>query len=490
MAAFAANDVFMFEGFRLHRRGGGLFRFNAGDVFVPVAIGSRALDVLEVLVGRSGDVVSRDEIIAAVWPTTIVEDNNLNIQIAALRRVLDNGREHGSCIQTVAGRGYRFVARVTKPEAAAPPAVAAASYAGTRPRLSIVVLPFANLSDDSEQQYFADGITDDVTADLSRIDGSFVISRGTAFTYKGKALDAKQIGRELGVRFVLEGSARRSGKLVRVNAQLIDAETAGHLWAERFDRDIGDLFAVQDEITRRIATALNSSWHGAEAARPFDHPDALDYFFRGRAAGAQAKTRDNHAEAIALYEHALALDPRSVAAKSRLASELAGRVLNNMTDSRDADVARAAELAEQALAAAPRNPSAHFAKGQALRAQGRPAEAILEYETVIAFDRNAAYAISTLGFCKFLAGIRRRDDPAPGGVHPPQSPRSVPRLLLSADRTRPSACNHASTTRSSGLRRRAKPCQRIRTCAPISRRPMPSKARPNAPSRNSSRPAG
>ena len=264
------------------------------------------------------------------------------------------------------------------------------SQPAVAPRLSIVVLPFANLSDDSEQQYFTDGITDDVTADLSRIDGSFVISRGTAFTYKDKAFDAKQIGRELGVRFVLEGSARRSGDLVRVNAQLIDAETAGHLWAERFDRHIGDLFAVQDEITRRIATALNLELAWAEAARPFDHPDALDYFFRGRAAGAQAKTRDNHAEAIALYEHALALDPRSVEAQSHLASELAGRVLNNMTDSRDADVARAAELAGQALAAAPRSPSAHFAKGQALRAQGRPAEAIPEYETVIESDRNCA----------------------------------------------------------------------------------------------------
>ena len=173
MATFAANDMFLFEGFRLHRSGGGLFRFNGGDILVPVAIGSRALDVLEVLVGRSGDVVSRDEIIAAVWPTTIVEDNNLNIQIAALRRLLDNRREHGSCIQTVAGRGYRFVARVTKPETARPPAVAAAPYAGTRPRLSIVVLPFTNLSDDREQQYFADGITEDLTTDLSRIAGMF-----------------------------------------------------------------------------------------------------------------------------------------------------------------------------------------------------------------------------------------------------------------------------------------------------------------------------
>ena len=149
------------------------------------------------------------------------------------------------------------------------------------PRLSIVVLPFANLSNDPNQQYFADGITEDLTTDLSRIEGSFVISRNTAFTYKDKSLNAKQIGRDLGVHYALEGSVQHSGNQVRVNAQLIDAETDAHLWAERFDRDIGDLFALQNEITGRIAIALNLALVGAEAARPTEHPDALDYIFRG-----------------------------------------------------------------------------------------------------------------------------------------------------------------------------------------------------------------
>ncbi len=147
-----------------------------------------------------------------------------------------------------------------------------------------MVLPFANLSDDREQQYFADGITEDLTTDLSQIAGMLVISRNTAFTYRSKPVDAKQIGRDLGVRYVLEGSVRRSGNQVRVNAQLIDAETNAHLWADRFDRDVSDLFALQNEITGRIAIALNLELVGAEAARPTEHPDALDYIFQGRAA--------------------------------------------------------------------------------------------------------------------------------------------------------------------------------------------------------------
>src|SRR5262249_35004573 len=151
------------------------------------------------------------------------------------------------------------------------------------PRMSIVVLPFANLSDDPGQQYFADGITDDLTTDLSRIAHSFVISRSTAFTYRNKPIDTKQIGRELGVRYVLEGSVRRSGNQVRVNAQLIDAEADAHLWAEQFDGNIGDLFALQTAITSRIAIALDFAMVSAEAARPPANPDALDYIFRASA---------------------------------------------------------------------------------------------------------------------------------------------------------------------------------------------------------------
>ncbi len=273
------------------------------------------------------------------------------------------------------------------PASSVPPATSI-SQPAVAPRLSIVVLPFTNLSNDPEQQYFADGITEDLTTDLSRIADMFVISRNTAFTYRNKPVDTKQIGRELGVRYVLEGSVRRSGNQVRVNAQLIDAETDAHLWAERFDRDTGDLFALQNEITSRIAVALNLELVAAEAARPTEHPDALDYILRGRAASSKPPSRDNYAEAISLFERALALDPRSVEAQSWLAIALAGRVLDEMTDSAAADIARAEGLAGQALAASPRSPLAHFAKGQVLRAQRRCEEAIPEYETALALNRN------------------------------------------------------------------------------------------------------
>jgi adenylate cyclase len=254
------------------------------------------------------------------------------------------------------------------PASSAPPAALATQPAVT-PRLSIVVLPFANLSNDSEQQYFADGITEDLTTDLSRIEGSFVISRNTAFTYRGKPVDTRQIGRELSVRYVLEGSVRRSGNQVRINAQLIDAETDAHLWAERFTGDTSDLFALQDEITSRIAVALNLELVAAEAARPNEHPDALNYIFRGRAAGARPPSRDQSAESISLYERALALDPGSIEAQSWLADSLAGRVLTAASGSAEDDITRAEGLAGRALAVSPRSWLAHFAKGQVLRAQ-------------------------------------------------------------------------------------------------------------------------
>lgn len=395
MDALVTADVFLFEAFRFDRRAGGLFRRDDGGALVPVAIGSRALAVLDILMVRQGDLVSKDEIMQIVWPGTVVEDNNLTVQISALRRVLDQGRAEGSCIQTIIGHGYRFVGKVTS------------EGEGARPRLSIVVLPFTNLSNDTEQQYFADGITEDLTTDLSRIADMMVISRNTAFTYQNKPVDTKRIGRELGVRYILEGSVRRSGNQIRINAQLIDAETDSHLWAERFDSNMGDAFALQSEITSRIAIALNQELIGAEAARPAEHPDALDCIFRGRAALLKPQSRDTHAEAISLFERALALDPGSVGAQSWLATSLGSRLMEGMTDSRAVDIARAEGLSRQALAASPRSPLAHHARGQVLRAQDRYKEAIPEYEAAIAFNpfnRNWVSALSALADCKLHAG--------------------------------------------------------------------------------------
>jgi len=288
------------------------------------------------------------------------------------------------------------------------PAAVTATTSVTQPlvarRLSIVVLPFANLSNDPDQQYFADGITEDLMTDLSRISDMFVISRNTAFTYKGKQVDTKKVGRELGVRYVLEGSVRRSGNNIRVNAQLIDAQTDTHLWAEQFDGDMSDLFALQKEITGRIANTLNLELVTAEAARPTDNPDALDYILRGRAARAKPNSPEVLGQALNLFERALSVDPQSVEAHTQLANSLVSRVLDGMTTSRTADLARAEELVDKALAVAPRYAFARATKGDIFRARRQYQEAIPQYETALALNPNLAYPLHALGECKLMTG--------------------------------------------------------------------------------------
>jgi tetratricopeptide (TPR) repeat protein len=177
-----------------------------------------------------------------------------------------------------------------------------------------------------------------------------------------------------------------------------------HLWAERFDFERGKLFALQNEVTRRIAVSLNLELIGAEAGRPTEHPDALDYILRGRAVSYKPPSRQKYVESVYLNERALALDPRSVAAQSYLAIALTGRVLDNMTDTASSDIARAEELAELALASSPRSPLAHFAKGQVLRAQRRPEAAIFEYKTVIALNPNWVNALAAISWCELYTG--------------------------------------------------------------------------------------
>ena len=274
MDAPGPSDDFLFDAFWFDQRAGALFRRDEGGALDPVAIGSRALAVLSILMARQGGLVSKDDIMQAAWPGMVVEDNNLTVQVSALRRVLDQGRAGASCIQTIPGRGYRFVAPVTRTNSAAPPVALLPSGNGvdehitadeqlqtplgvparpdeppsqasrwrpwrgviaglagwhlrpsgsdeTRaaPRLSIVVLPFSNLTNDPHQQYFVDGLTEDLTVEMSRIANMFVISSNTAFTYRNNPADTKRIGRELGVRYVLKGSVERSGDRIRINIQ-------------------------------------------------------------------------------------------------------------------------------------------------------------------------------------------------------------------------------------------------------------------------------
>jgi TolB-like protein len=230
--------------------------------------------------------------IVSVWAGRIVSDSALTTRLNAARRVINDSGAEQRLIRTVPRRGVRFIGEVSEDGERAEAVEPASAAAGPSlaPRLSIVVLPFVNLSNDPEQQYFADGITGDLITDLSRIPDMLVISRYTAFTYRDKPVDIKQIGRELGVRYALEGEVPRSGTRVRVTAQLIDAETDAHLWAERFSGDAGDLFALQDEITHRIAIALDLELVDAAAARPIERPDTRDYILRTRGAAKAAVT--------------------------------------------------------------------------------------------------------------------------------------------------------------------------------------------------------
>jgi TolB-like protein/class 3 adenylate cyclase/Flp pilus assembly protein TadD len=271
----------------------------------------------------------------------------------------------------------------------------------TVPRLSIVVLPFANLSNDPEQEYFADGITDDLTTDLSRISGSFVIARNTAFTYKTKPVDVKQVGRELGVRYVLEGSVRRTSDRVRVNVQLIDAETGAHLWADRFETDNADIAEAQDAITGRLAQTLNVELLEAvgrriEQERVVD-PDSRDLVMRGWAWYYRPMSLDTVREAQRAFEQAVEVDPRSIDARIGTASVLIRKVAEGWSTFRCEDELLAEKLLLEALERDTNRPSAHYAFGMLRRVQNRLDEARMEFETTIALDRNHARAFFRLG---------------------------------------------------------------------------------------------
>lgn len=276
------------------------------------------------------------------------------------------------------------------------------------PRLSIVVLPFANLGGDKEQDYFVDGITESLTTDLSRISGAFVIARNTAFTYKGKAVDAKQVGRELGVRYVMEGSVQSGGNRIRVNAQLIDTETGAHLWAERFDKPRADLFEMQDEITARLARTIGvelvaAEGRRAERERP-NNMDTVDLSMRGWAIMNEPFSIDHGEQARSLFEAALRLDDRNVDALIGLAFSHVMEVRVFASVNQDEQI-RAAEAAmAKALRIAPNNAHAHYVRASVLHVLRASERALRECERAIGLDRNLAAAHADAGMMKVLLG--------------------------------------------------------------------------------------
>jgi adenylate cyclase len=437
--------------FRLDPRGGRLFRRDLTGDWEPVAIGSRALDILRVLLRSDGAVVSKDTIMDAVWPGVAVEPNNLSVQITALRRVLDAGGSGESCIQAVPGRGYRFLPEIRYPadRSEPPPAVsvtaergqgwlnkwylsAAAAFAvvlvaviglasgffgreAAAPRLSIVVLPFENLSGDPKDDYLAGGITDDLTSDLSNIPDAFVIARESAYTYRGKPADVRKIGEELGVRYVLEGSVRRIASTLRVNVQLTSAETGAHLWSDRFDEQISELAAGQEQIVTRMRSELGISLVEIEKTRSLrerpSNPDAFDLIPQARALANQPPSLQRNAEVKTLYERALERDPSSAAAMVGIANYLVDRRASTGSWGTLESKQRAESLLIQARALSPDSPILLGVTAYWLRILGRCREAMATAEEAIRRFPNSVGGYAQLGQCKPLTGHAEEEIP-------------------------------------------------------------------------------
>jgi len=277
----------------------------------PTPLGQRAVALLALLVKQAGAPVPKEALIEAAWPRQAIEDSNLTVQIAAVRRLFEE-LVGGACwIETLPRRGYRYVGPAVT-GASRDPTFGESATLTLPDKPSVAVLPFSNLSGDPAQDYFADGIVEDIITGLARINWLFVIARNSTFTYKGRAVDLKQVGRELGVRYILEGSVQRAGGHVRVTGQMIDASTGAHVWAERYDRNSDDIFALQDEIAMSAVGAIAPSLRRAEVdrvkrRRP-DNMDAYDLVLRAQL-DVDSGMPEQVTRALALLERAIELDP-------------------------------------------------------------------------------------------------------------------------------------------------------------------------------------
>src|SRR6185437_6857745 len=296
----AEEDHYQFGPFRLDPVAGILYRGTELTM-----LGQRAIALLRLLLDKAGAPVSKDALVEAGWGGLAVADNNLTVQIAALRRVLAEAPDAESWIETLPRRGYRYVGPAVATSSPDAKAAGAASAPALPEKPSVAVLPFSNLSGDPEQQYFADGMVDDIITGLARINWLFVIARNSSFAYRGRAVDVKQVGRELGVRYVLEGS-------VRVTAQMIDASTGAHVWAERYDRSSEDIFALQDEIALSAVGAIAPSVRKAEIERVKrkrpDSLDAYDLVLRAQP-DVDSGMPEQVTRALKLLERSIALEP-------------------------------------------------------------------------------------------------------------------------------------------------------------------------------------
>ncbi len=362
---------------------------------VPIAIGYRALKLLAALVARHGEILRKAELLDAAWPGLVVEEGNLSVQVAQLRKLLGPPAEGDQWIATVPRVGYRFcgtveqlgdIKRAPLPLPSEP---------------SIAVLPFINVSSDPEQESFADGLTEDLTTDLSRIPGLFVIARNSAFAYKGKAMDVREIAEGLGVRYLLEGSARRATGRVRINAQLVDALSGDHLWAERFDRSLDDIFAVQDEVTGKIVEALLGRLRPTPPRKRPRNIEAYDLCVRARKL--MDDSPQSAQEAHLMLTRAVSLDPEYAEAYRWLAvNHWMGWVHSGGPTESDRNLAL--ELAHKAVALDPYDAGCRWVLAYLLTYARSFAEADAQFARALELDPNEADTWAALSDVAVLAG--------------------------------------------------------------------------------------
>ena len=387
----------------------GLIERNAGvpeNRRIDFRVGIHLGDVVE---EGDGDLMG-DGVNVAARLEGICEPGRICLSEDAYRQVRDRIKEE---LVELGERRLKNIARPVRvyeikvdSERQAPASIRPEATKTGLPRLSIVVLPFANMGSEPAQDYFVDGVTESLTTDLSQMSGMRVIGRNTAFSYRNKAIDLKQIGRELNVRYVLEGSVQRSANRMRVNVQLIDAESGDHLWADRFDKPVADLLDMQDEIVARLANALNAQLIKAEARRAerAPNPDFMDLYFQAMSWYNKAFNPSNLVEARRLFERALALDPSNVDAIVGAALTGNASSMTHMSDDRAARLAELEALAIKALSIAPEMAQAHLCLGCVQIYTNRAAQGIAECKRALAIDRNLAAAHAYIGLAKYYVG--------------------------------------------------------------------------------------
>ena len=387
-----------------------------------IAIEPQVFDVLEFLIANRERVVSNDGLIQAVWQGRIVSDGTVSTRINAVRHALGDSGAHQRLIRTLPRKGYRFAGVIRpesgngKPSDLATPIADVPLILPDKP--SIAVLPFVNMSGDPEQEYFTDGLTEDILTELSRFHSLFVIARDSSFSYKGKSPDIRQVGRDLGVRYVLEGSIRKSSNRIRVTGQLIDTLTGNHIWAERYDRVLEDIFAVQEEVTRAIVAAITPQIETTEqlkAARPRPgHLSAYEMALRARAHLCEAQDKEDRTileQSIREAKQALAIDPNCVTALHALAWDHGHALFLGWATDREHALQEAMWATTRAIEL-----DSADAHGYALRAAGiicrqqwdRYAEALADARRAHEMNPNDTTILRILGFLEALAGEPER----------------------------------------------------------------------------------